>query len=60
MTIVNALTKKSGKLSYAPRIYIYIYIYRERERESEREREDHSLTKTTDQFFHKGRLQNEI
>ncbi len=25
--------KKSGNLSYAPRIYIYIYIYRERERE---------------------------
>ena len=26
-TILNAHTKKSGNLSYAPRIYIYIYIY---------------------------------
>ena len=25
--ILNAHTKKSGKLSYAPRVYIYIYIY---------------------------------
>ena len=27
MIILNAHTKKSGNLSYAPRIYIYIYIY---------------------------------
>ena len=26
-TILNAHTKKSGNLSYSPRIYIYIYIY---------------------------------
>ena len=26
-TILNTHTKKSGNLSYAPRIYIYIYIY---------------------------------
>ena len=51
-TILNAHTKKSGNLSYSPRVYIYIYIYIsvcvwvcvcvcvwERERERERERE---------------------
>ena len=33
------IRKRSGNLSYVPRIYIYIYIYIEREREREREKQ---------------------
>ena len=35
-TILNAYTKTSGNLSYAPRIYIYTYIYKDRSWYNER------------------------